>query len=170
MSSHPDSLKDLAQRPGSGVADLQQRALLLRRLNQAYAKLVGEPLASQSRVANLRQGTLVIEVASAAWLTRLRYQREELLSQFRQQIHPSLTSLDLRINPAAARRPGSPEQRDVLTTPIQGQDSLKENRRRISSEAAARLKELAADAPPGLKEKLERLAALSERRRTDDKE
>jgi len=100
----------------------------------------------QCRVANFRNGILVIEVGSAAWRQRLNLLRATVLSELRQSL-PQLVSLEVVQNPAMANVPASRPSPEVKRT--------------ISPQAAAHLEELAATAPPGLKEKLRKLAALA---------
>ncbi|MCX2957597.1 MAG: DciA family protein, partial [Serratia symbiotica] len=79
--------------------NVQQHALALLRLNRAVKSLLPAQLHLWCRVANLRQGILVLEAANASWMMRLRYEQPMLLSTLRAQILPSLTSIDIRINP-----------------------------------------------------------------------
>ncbi|MED5523573.1 DUF721 domain-containing protein [Gallaecimonas pentaromativorans] len=153
MSDHPSSLENLLNQSLSGLAELSRKASKLSALQQSYQQQVPAHLANHSRVANLRQGVLVIEVASAAWLSQLRMQRSALLSQMR-QIDPSLTSLDLRINPGLVKA--------VVNPQVQ-----RPNKREISSRTAEQLRALAETTDGKLSESLKKLAALSERRQNN---
>ncbi|WP_192813377.1 DUF721 domain-containing protein [Gallaecimonas xiamenensis] len=153
MSDHPSSLEHLLGQSLSGLAELSRKASRLNALQQAYQQQVQGPLAKHSRVANLRSGILVIEAASAAWLSQLRLQRSLLLSQMR-QIDPSLTSLEFGINPGLAKA-------EKLTP------QYSPNKRTISSRTAKELNALADSTEGKLSESLKRLAALSERRQKD---
>lgn len=153
MSDHPSSLENLLSQSLSGLAELSRKASRLSALQHSYQQQVPPHLASHSRVANLRQGVLVIEVASAAWLSQLRMQRSALLSQMR-QIDPSLTSLDLRINPGLVKAAVNP----LVQRP---------NKREISSHTAEQLRALAETTDGKLSESLKKLAALSERRQNN---
>ncbi|WP_115719984.1 DUF721 domain-containing protein [Gallaecimonas mangrovi] len=150
MSDHPSSLENLLNQSLSGLAELSRKASKLGALQQHYQQQVQGPLAAHSRVANLRGGVLVIDVASGAWLSQLRLQRSNILSQMR-QIAPSLTSLDLRINPSMVKAARNPIEQ-------------KPNQREISANTAAQLRELADSTDGKLSESLKKLAALSERR------
>lgn len=59
--------------PESVLAFIQNKVLQLTKLNQIWQTEIASDLAKQSRVANFREGYLIIECASAAWSTRLRY-------------------------------------------------------------------------------------------------
>ncbi|WKE66092.1 DciA family protein [Gallaecimonas kandeliae] len=150
MSEHPSDLESLLNQSLSGLAELSRKAGKLNALQQHYQELVQGPLGQHSRVANLRGGVLVIEVSSGAWLSQLRLQRSLLLSQMR-QIVPSLTSLDVRINPGLVK-----SRQQVVNKP--------RNQRRISANTAKELEALAERTGGKLSESLKKLAALSERR------
>lgn len=60
-------------------AQLQQ----LEQLNNLLQDFLESELKPHSRVANLRDGCLVIQVDNSAWATRLRYALPHLLQQFR---------------------------------------------------------------------------------------
>lgn len=100
---------------------------------------------------------MVIEVANASWMTRLNYEKSNLLSALRTTILPSLSSIDIRINPDLMRKP---KQNSSLTnrtvTSVQ-----KTNERQISAQTAQALLKLAENSPKGLRERFERLAALA---------
>lgn len=96
-----DVLFDDASAGSKGtLQNVQQRAVALLKLNRAVKGLLPAPLHPWCRVANFRQGILVLETANASWMMRLRYEQPALLSALRAQILPSLSSIDIRINPA----------------------------------------------------------------------
>lgn len=98
-----DVLFDDASAGSKGpLHNVQQRAVALLKLNRAVKGLLPAPLHPWCRVANFRQGILVLETANASWMMRLRYEQPALLSALRAQILPSLSSIDIRINPANA--------------------------------------------------------------------
>lgn len=88
------------------LAQIQQRAVMLLKLNRTIGTLLPAPLRPWCRVANFRQGVIVLETANASWKMRLRYEQTQLLSTLRAQILPSLSSIDIRINPDLARNKG----------------------------------------------------------------
>ena len=95
-----DVLFDDASAGSKGpLHNVQQRAVALLKLNRAVKGLLPAPLHPLPR-ANFRQGILVLETANASWMMRLRYEQPALLSALRAQILPSLSSIDIRINPA----------------------------------------------------------------------
>ena len=60
------------QDPQSILGFIQKKVLQLNQLNDIWQKNWPD-LAQHSRIANFREGCLVIEVDNAAWATRLRY-------------------------------------------------------------------------------------------------
>lgn len=93
----------LASRKDSALfSTIQPRVVALLKLNNAISVLLPAPLRPWCRVANFRNGVLVIETANASWLIRLRYEQKKLLSALRTKILPSLSSINLRINPELA--------------------------------------------------------------------
>lgn len=138
--------------------NVQQRALALLKLNRAVRGLLPAQLHPWCRVANFRQGVLVLETANASWMMRLRYEQPSLLSALRAQILPSLSSIDIRINPALMAK-GSSQVQDVVKTTENAQ--TKAPLRHLSQESADELRGLAARSPEKLRKILERLASLA---------
>ena len=150
-----DVLFDDASAGGkSPLQSVQQRATALLKLNRAVKGLLPVQLHPWCRVANYRQGILVLETANASWMMRLRYEQSNLLSALRAQILPSLSAIDIRINPslmakaeAAAQKPQNAETSEVY--------------RQLSPQSADALRGVADRSPEKLKKALERLAALA---------
>ncbi|AKJ41431.1 DUF721 domain-containing protein [Pragia fontium] len=146
------------------LRNIQQRAIALIKLNKAVKALLPKQMHAFCRVSNYRQGMLILEVANASWLTRLRYEQQMLLSTLRSEILPSLVSIDIKINPKLSTNNSTAENLVHRYSP----DSQKEETpvRQLSEQSAQQLRELAARSPGKLKEKLERLAALAGERVT----
>ncbi|WP_337261148.1 MULTISPECIES: DUF721 domain-containing protein [unclassified Serratia (in: enterobacteria)] len=138
--------------------NVQQRALALLKLNRAVRGLLPAQLHPWCRVANFRQGVLVLETANASWMMRLRYEQPSLLSALRAQILPSLSSIDIRINPALMAK-GSSQVQDVVKTTENARTTAP--LRHLSQESADELRGLAARSPEKLRKILERLASLA---------
>ncbi|MBG2800786.1 DUF721 domain-containing protein [Proteus sp. DFP240708] len=157
--SYPQSLEKIfIELEGSNKSTLQliqQRATILLKLNRAVMALLPVPLRDKCRVANYRNAILIIEVANASWLTRLRYETPSLLSALRQEILPSLSSIDIKINPSL----GVKQEKRSLISSLKEQEPKK--KRHLSLESAQSLKYLAEKSPKKLRERLERLAALA---------
>ncbi|QIZ78539.1 DUF721 domain-containing protein [Ferrimonas lipolytica] len=140
MKSKP---QDLAQLAGQRFAQLQQQTSQTSELQQAVLNATDPAIHSQIRVANMRGGTLVIEIASATWVTRLQYQRLELLSQLRRDGFPMLSSIEFKVNPKLAQitreKPKATKQLSANAS-----DHINALAERLDGELAAKLKKLAA--------------------------
>ncbi|NIF58661.1 DUF721 domain-containing protein [Enterobacter sp. Ap-916] len=157
--SRPQSLENLFDEAGqeSMLQNVQQRAVALLRLNRAVKSILPAPLHPWCRVANFRQGILVLETANASWLMRLRYEQATLLSALRAQILPSLTSIDIRINPSLAAK----GQEFVQENTTQTETEKYEVNRQLSKQSAGALREVAKRSPEKLRATIERLASLA---------
>lgn len=88
--------------PGSSLHKLFARAGQLGAIQAALAQWAGEPLASSLNIANERDGTLVIYAASAAALTQVRFQQQELIHFLRQRLGLNITKIETKISPPAS--------------------------------------------------------------------
>lgn len=106
--SHPQALFDVLEeslaKTRSPLLTIQRNAIAINKLNKAVKALLPSELKPMCRVANYRNCILVIEVANASWMTRLNYEKLQLLSALRNSILPSLSSIDIRINPVLMRK------------------------------------------------------------------
>ncbi|UDG80142.1 DUF721 domain-containing protein [Candidatus Steffania adelgidicola] len=154
-----DSFLDDAGRAGQvALSRIQRRALMLINLNRAVNSQLSVLLRPWCRVANVRQGVIVMETANASWKMRLCYEQPQLLSALRVKILPSLLSIDIRINPGLARK-------QELNVPHNVRDlycyqDFKKNRC-LSLESAAYIRDVAGRSEGKLKKILERLAKLA---------
>jgi hypothetical protein len=154
-----DVLFDEASAADKGpLHNVQQRAVALLKLNRAVKGLLPAQLHPWCRVANFRQGILVLETANASWMMRLRYEQPNLLSALRAQILPSLSSIDIRINPALMAKSANLQQK-TDKTPANGQTDAPI--RTLSVESAEQLRGLASRSPEKLRKTLERLASMA---------
>lgn len=137
---------------------VQQRAVALLKLNRAVKSLLPTSMQQCCRVGNYRQSILVLEVANASWMMRLRYEQPALLSALRAQILPSLSSIDIRINPALMVKMENSTQNTIKNT---GSSHLEAPMRQLSAQSAEELRGLASRSPEKLRKALERLAELA---------
>ena len=157
--SRPQSIENffVQSQDQSMLQHIQQRTIALNKLNRAVRSILPAQLHPWCRVANFRQGILVIETANASWLMRLRYEQSSLLSALRAQILPSLISIDIRINPALAAK----GDKFVQESSIQTSSGEKPSVRQLSENSAEILRSVASQSPEKLKKVLERLASLA---------
>ena len=143
----PDSIRHLMTGKSVKLAKLQQKASQLQVINQYLTNNLLPGSEDYCRVANLRQGTLVIEVASGAWNTRLQQLRMQFMTEIRRDIIPNLFTIEIKVNPDLFIKAEPP----------------KDNPRKISQQTAEHLNTLAQHAPPALAKTLLRLAKLARR-------
>ena len=139
------------------LQSIQQRAIALNKLNRAVKGVIPAQLHPWCRVANFRQGILVLETANASWMMRLRYEQSSLLSALRAQILPSLTAIDIRINPTLAAK----AQESAQESSSQSATEEKSAGRQLSEQSAEILRSVASRSPEKLRKTIERLASLA---------
>lgn len=126
---------------GDALARLQDHAARLRRLQAALDLALPPQLSGQCRVANLKDGVLVVSARGAAAAVRLRQMLPSLIEQLARAGH-AVASIKVKV--------GTPEQAEWRRPPTE---------RHISANAKATLSAFAnslpADAP--LRSALERL-------------
>lgn len=135
------------------LQSIQQRAIALNKLNRAVKDVIPAQMHPWCRVANFRQGILVLETANASWMMRLRYEQSSLLSALRAQILPLLTAIDIRINPTLAAKAHESSSQSVTKDKLAG--------RQLSEQSAEILRTVASRSPEKLRETIERLASLA---------
>lgn len=159
--SHPQALFDVLEESLANTSNtlqtIQRNAKAILKLNRVVKSLLPAEIKPMCRVANYRNNIMVIEVANASWMTRLNYEKMNLTSALRSSILPSLSSIDIRINPDLIRKS---KQNSSLNKQSVNQKENR-NQRQISTQTAEQLLRLAKKSPKGLKEKFERLAALA---------
>ena len=92
--------KVLSQSEGL-VPQLMARARELQRLEKAVLERLPRELQSHCRLANLREGTLVLQADSPVWGARLRYSAPSLLRELgRTGGIPRLKRIEILVRPA----------------------------------------------------------------------
>ncbi|KJF78708.1 hypothetical protein UA45_04305 [Morganella morganii] len=163
--SQPVSLESLLEsgtKDNNTLKSIQQRAVVLLKLNRAVLALLPAMLKPHCRVANYRKQLLILEVSNAAQMTRLRYELPALRSALRREILPSLSAIDIKINPSLMKSSstGLPGDDKNNNSAFRGQKTTGPGRK-LSAESAGSLKALAQRSPEKLRKKLEKLAALA---------
>ncbi|CAG9297961.1 hypothetical protein [Celerinatantimonas diazotrophica] len=98
------------------------------------------------QLTHLENSKAVISAPNAAWMTRLRQLKSQLISDLR-KVYPGLISLEIKVNPNLASI--KPEPTVKIT-----------KSRQISTQSAQNIRDSAKHLPDELKERLERIAAL----------
>lgn len=147
MRNHsPQSLNKLFK--DSSLKNIQAKSVALSVLNRVVCQLLPITVREHCRVANYRQGVLIIEVSSANWLTRLRYEQERLILTLRQTKLTGLASIQYKVNP----------ELDKTKYILQSNQQDHKPKRIMTPQSASLLLALSENATPCLKLNLIRLA------------
>lgn len=103
------------------------------------------------KLGDISSNCLLIEVTSAAWSQRFQFERNTIARQLAEKTNGLVTKIEIKVRP--------------FTHPILKEKILPEKTQKISQNTATRLLEVAEQAPEGLREKLERLAKLAQKRK-----
>ncbi len=134
----------LAAKEGSPLVSLIDRARALAALDKRLRQSLPEPLASQCRLANVREGRLVFLASSPLWRTRLRLEASSLLAAASEAGVPAF-ELTVKVAP-------------MLTVPPE-----QASHSPVTPAAAAALREAALQATdPELRQQLLALASLAD--------
>lgn len=93
------AVSDIASGDDRGLAGLLARAQQLDRLDQVLATRLDERYAPHVRVANVRNGVLILATPVAPIATRLRMEAPALLEAMRAAYPGTLSDLEIRITP-----------------------------------------------------------------------
>ncbi|VFP78754.1 Dna[CI] antecedent, DciA family protein [Candidatus Erwinia haradaeae] len=137
---------------------IQQRVIEINKLTISLQAVLPEHLKPWCRVANFRNGILVIEIANANILMSLRYEESNIFLRLREEVLPLLSAIKIRINPSIV---SSYHQRTMKHSSYCDLEKQKIKLRYLSKESANILRSVAQQSPDKLKKTLERLASLS---------
>jgi len=136
----------------SHFSKLQQHAQEIMTINKILKEILPKSAVNHCRAANVRDGQLVLEVASAAIKMTLNYDRLNILNQLRSNGFAGLIAIDVQINPELYKVHASKQQAES------------KKRDPISETAADYLKMIASGASPKVKARLESLAKLADKK------
>lgn len=137
----------------SALSKLQQHAKEIMMLNQELKAILPRGTQEHCRVANVRDGQLIIEVASAAIKMKIDYERLTILNQLRSRGFARLIAITVQINPELYRKQNKGTQ-----------EATNKPREPISETAAHYLGMIASGASPKVKARLESLAKLANKK------
>ncbi|MBW8185757.1 DUF721 domain-containing protein [Shewanella nanhaiensis] len=148
MKKPPQDLSQLLHQRGQ-LPNIAEKAELLMHLDYYVKQVLTGPVSEQLKVANFRQGVLVIETTTAAWAARINFQKTKVLQQLQAETLPMLSAIEVKVNPSL----------------LMYATKAKENHNQITQTAATHIEALAEHAEGSLAIKLKRLAALASRSR-----
>jgi hypothetical protein len=134
----------------SQFSEISKHAQQINQLNDLVKQTLSVGMRDFVRVANIRDGYLMLEVASASLKMKLGYERLNILNQLRSQGFSRLVSIEIKINP------------DIYRTSKQN-DTAKSTSppRQVSNVAADLLNMVAQGASPKVRKRLENIANLA---------
>ncbi|MCW8994683.1 MAG: DciA family protein [Psychromonas sp.] len=130
---------------------LQHNTSLITKLDSLLQSFLKQHNIQGCRIGNLQNGSLLIEIPDATWQLRLQFMRNELLTQFRQQV-PGLLTIKIKVNPKLKKTAVKPQKRS--------QKSIK-RASKMPHDVAQSFLALAEDADPALQSALRSLAKYS---------
>ena len=133
----------------SRFAELQKQATEIVKLNNDLRKILPRGTEDHCRAANIRDGQLILETASAAIKMKIDYDRLHILNQLRTLGYARLIAVTVIINPRLYDQKKSKDQQSAP------------QRDPISKNAADYLTMVAQNASPGVKKRLEQLAKMA---------
>ncbi len=99
-----------------GLERLVRRARYLEMVDKALQQILGTSLAGHCRVANISRDTLILQTASVAWGSRLRYLAPRLLEQLSRQLGwDRIKHTKVQVRPEAFPQRETPARRAHLS-------------------------------------------------------
>jgi hypothetical protein len=135
----------------SRFSQLQKHAEEIMLINKELKAILPRGTEDHCRVANVHDGQLVIEVASAGIKMKLDYERLSILNQLRSRGFARLMAITVQINP------------DLYRNKQANDPAERKPRDPISENAAQYLNMIASGASPKVKARLESLAKLAKK-------
>ncbi|WP_325205765.1 DciA family protein, partial [Vibrio sp. 03_296] len=111
MRDHrPTSTQELIDGSGSSLQKIQHHACEILELNKVLAELLPNGTAQHAE-RNLRQGCLILDVASAAIKMKVDYDRLTILNALRSRGFAKLMAIEVRINPGLYQQKAPKDQK-----------------------------------------------------------
>lgn len=155
----------LLQTTTGTLAQIQTKTNSLTLLADIVRQICPDLPADAFNIANCRQDTLIIEVKSPIWGQRLQFERNSIGSALAAETENQFTRIDIKVNPQ-----GFQKQRHDLTQQkqqqLQQENKIQQSQQigDVNKKTAEQFREIAKNAPKGLKEKLEKLAKVAGRK------
>ncbi len=133
------------------LSQFQQHVNDILELNKVLQSILNPQLTDYCRAANIRDNQLLIEVANASLLTKLNFERIQILSEFRRSGYARLASIEFKVNPELYQQPKMASSK-----------KSEKKMNHLSQDAAQSILMAAEMAPPKLKQRLEKIAKLAQ--------
>jgi len=156
----PKQLSTLFNSTTGTLAQIQSKTNSLSLLSDIVRQICPDLPEDAFNIANFVQSTLIIEVKSPVWGQRLQFERNTICQALIKETQGQFSKIEIKINPQGHRK--TPNQKTYQHKKALLNEGSTQN---ISASTALNLLEIAKNAPKGLKEKLEKLAASANKRR-----
>lgn len=116
-------------------------------------------------IANCRQDTLIIEVKSPVWGQRLQFERNTICNALISNTEGNFNKIQIKVNPQGFRQQRheiTEKRRTELLQTVEVQPI--QSNKVMNEKTAKQFRDIAKNAPKGLKEKLEKLARVAGKR------
>ncbi|MCI2285007.1 DciA family protein [Colwellia sp. MSW7] len=165
----PKDMSTLFNSTTGTLAQIQSKTNSLNLLSDIVRQICPDLPEDAFKIANFMQSTLIIEVKSPVWGQRLQFERNIICKALIKQTQGQFSQIEIKVNPQGHRQmPNQQTYQPIMTTNIAASTNLSSNStyeakigsvQSMSNKTASHLLEIAKNAPTGLKEKLEKLAA-----------
>jgi hypothetical protein len=153
-TKQPIDRSALLQSCAGSLAKIAAKTNFLTQLSSIVRQICPDIPVEAYQIANFHQSAIIIEVKSSIWSQRLQFERVKISQQLAELSQGQFTKIEIKVNPYYARAVMNEEE----------DDNVVHRYHRISTEAAEHIEKLAQTAPQGLKEKLQRLAKLANKK------
>lgn len=150
----PKELSTLFNSTTGTLAQIQEKTNSLSLLSDIVRQICPDLPEDAFNIANFVHATLIIEVKSPVWGQRLQFERNTICKELVNQTQGQFSQIEIKVNPQGHRQ--APSQNTYKNNK---QLNTKNSIQSISTDTASHLLEIAENAPKGLKEKLQKLAA-----------
>ena len=140
----PQDLHSLMEKASGSMANLSSKAQSFAIITDIVRQIAPDLPENAWQIANCRDDLVVIEAKSPVWGQRLQFERNNIAQQLTLQTQGLFTRIEIKINPFTNRR--------EIEKPVV------KSKKHMSSKSAEELTKVAENAPPGLREKLLKLA------------
>lgn len=167
MARRPKAPKDMSAIFNSTtgtLAQIQSKTNSLNLLSDIVRQICPDLPEDAFNIANFVHTCLIIEVKSPVWGQRLQFERNTICKALNTQTQGQFSQIEIKVNPQGHRK--QPNQQTYQQGTTVNNDSVNNVKpqhvgsvQRMSLNTASHMLDIAKNAPAGLKEKLEKLAA-----------
>lgn len=146
----PSDMSALLKSTSGTLAQIQQKTNSLSILSDIVRQTCPDLPEEVWNIANFKGNRVVIEVVSAIWSQRLQFERNKICQKLAEESNNLLNQIEIKVAPYRNKK----VEEKVSDKP----------KKRLSPEAAQQLTQVAESAPDSLRKKIEKLAALANRK------